>query len=219
MKDFYCLKHGTIHVKNHEDQRVYCNQCLREEKLFQTMINKIKQYRNIHGLRYDYSELLKLGRIPADGKIPIVCKKHGVFYQRSYDHENGHGCPQCFLGRKVSIKQRCWLEIIERQLGEKLLKEYKIPETFYIVDGFHERTKTVYEFYGDAFHGNLNRYKENEKCHPFDKNINTIDLWNKTKEREEKLKALGYNIVIIWESDFDQLYNDEFIKFRAKMEE
>ena len=50
----------------------------------------------VHGDKFDYS-LLK-GFIPAhkaNEKIPIICKKHGVFYQDRSNHLKGNGCPKC----------------------------------------------------------------------------------------------------------------------------
>lgn len=49
-----------------------------------------------HGNKYDYSMLEDF--IPthdANDKIPIICKKHGVFYQNRHNHLAGRGCPKC----------------------------------------------------------------------------------------------------------------------------
>jgi hypothetical protein len=41
---------------------------------------------------YDYS---KVEYDKIDKKVEIICKKHGSFFQRPYDHLHGHGCPVC----------------------------------------------------------------------------------------------------------------------------
>jgi hypothetical protein len=79
--------------------------------------------------------------------------------------------------------------------------EYNIPNTKLHVDGFCEATNTVYEFHGDYWHGNPTKY------HPDRLNTTTNstmgELYKKTIEREEKIRELGYELVIMWESDFN----------------
>ena len=52
----------------------------------------IKKAKEKHGNRYDYSKVVyKNNRT----KIKIICKEHGVFLSRPYDHLKGKGCPVC----------------------------------------------------------------------------------------------------------------------------
>lgn len=46
----------------------------------------------VHGEKYDYT---KLKYINSDTKICILCKEHGEFWQSTYHHLNGQGCPKC----------------------------------------------------------------------------------------------------------------------------
>jgi hypothetical protein len=80
--------------------------------------------------------------------------------------------------------------------------EYMIPGTALRVDGFHARTNTVFEFYGDAYHGNLKRYAPDSRPSPFDKSKTARQLYQATLRREKKLILLGYSVVSIWERDF-----------------
>jgi hypothetical protein len=82
--------------------------------------------------------------------------------------------------------------------------EYCIPDTKYSVDGYCEETNTIYEFHGDAFHGNLNRYAADKQCHPFN-DLTAKQLFDNTKRREKELECMGYNLCTMWESDFDNL--------------
>ena len=52
----------------------------------------IKKFREIHGNKYDYSEMLFNG---TRDKIKIVCNIHGPFYQIPKSHLRGAGCPTC----------------------------------------------------------------------------------------------------------------------------
>ncbi|MGI0075838.1 MAG: DUF7487 domain-containing protein [Nitrosopumilaceae archaeon] len=80
--------------------------------------------------------------------------------------------------------------------------EYRIPNTKYHVDGYCEKTNTIYEFYGDYFHGNPeifeSDYYNNLICKTAD------ELYHHTMERENKIRKLGYNLVTMWEHDFDK---------------
>jgi G:T-mismatch repair DNA endonuclease (very short patch repair protein) len=68
------------------------------------------------------------------------------------------------------------------------------------VDGFNPDTNTVYEFYGDYWHGNINKYDAKR----INQSTNTTfeQLFTKTVEREKLIKSAGYNLVTMWESDF-----------------
>ena len=52
----------------------------------------IKKAKEIHGDSYIYTDV---NYITSQEKVKIICKKHGEFWQRPYDHLNGHGCPHC----------------------------------------------------------------------------------------------------------------------------
>ena len=56
----------------------------------------IKKAVEVHGNEYDYSMLEDfISTHSANDKIPIICKKHGVFYQDRANHLHGHKCPKC----------------------------------------------------------------------------------------------------------------------------
>lgn len=80
--------------------------------------------------------------------------------------------------------------------------EYKIPSTKYKADGYDPTTNTIYEFYGDVFHGNLSIFDPSYQCHPFsDKTAKQLN--DATLQRETAIAALGYNIVCMWEHDWN----------------
>lgn len=72
-----------------------CSQCSVEKRSNEkrTDLTKIiENCKKIHGDKYDY-ELVKYNNV--NDKVKIICKKHGIFEQRLYDHLGGHGCPHC----------------------------------------------------------------------------------------------------------------------------
>lgn len=68
--------------------------------------------------------------------------------------------------------------------------------------------KKIIEFYGDYWHCNPNKYTSesyNKSLHKY-----TKEIWDKDKERVNSLNTLGYDVLIIWESEYKN-NNDEII--------
>ena len=83
-----------------------------------------------------------------------------------------------------------WLSFLNQQKGifirhaeNSIHGEVRIEN--YLVDGYEESCKTIYEFYGCYYHGHDCNNKFDAK------------KWAKTIKREENLKALGYKVVSI----------------------
>ena len=83
--------------------------------------------------------------------------------------------------------------------------EYKIPSTKYKADGYCKQYNIVLDFYGDIFHGCTKCCNEND--------INPItkkrygDLYNQTVKRENIIKSMGYNMVVLWECEWNRDYD------------
>ena len=77
--------------------------------------------------------------------------------------------------------------------------------------GYDPKTNTIYEFLGDYWHGN-------PKVHDFDKvNLNTgvsfKELNQKTFERFDEIKKLGYNIKYVWENEYNKNGLDALVDY------
>lgn len=81
--------------------------------------------------------------------------------------------------------------------------EYHIPNTPYHADGYCELTNTIYEFYGDYWHGNPSVFGGG-----------LIDRYHKTLRREARIINMGYNIISVWETDFESVINNNMKKAR-----
>ncbi len=122
-----------------------------------------------------------------------------------------HGCPKCSnkFYSKISIE---WLTFV--MLNENIDiqhakngGEFIIPTTNYRADGYCSKTNTVYEFNGSFYHGNPIKFKPEDVFRSFEKNGKKIIIthgenYQKTLEKETKIKELGYNLVVMWESDY-----------------
>jgi len=158
----------------------------------------------IHGDKYDYS---KVEYIKAIIKVIIVCKTHGEFDQTPNNHLNGNGCPKCVCNNysKSSIKYLNFMEKynnIQIQHAENV-GEHIIKTTNYSADGYCEETNTIYEFHGDFWHGNPKIYDQISINKRTGKTFG--ELYQKTLKREQQIKDLGYNLVVIWEHDWNKI--------------
>lgn len=84
-------------------------------------------------------------------------------------------------------------------------KRIPLASGYIQVDGYCKNTNTVFEFHGDVYHGNPEKFERDDHCHPFDKSISAGELYDKTIEREEVIRNLGFNLVSIWESEWDRI--------------
>lgn len=77
--------------------------------------------------------------------------------------------------------------------------------------------KKIIEYHGDMFHGNPKKYSANDFPHPFRKNITAQEMWDKDKLKMECAKNSGFEILVIWDSDYrwgnKQKVIDKCLKF------
>jgi len=160
----------------------------------------------LYGDKFDYSDVKY---IKMKSHINIICKEHGKFQQtpdaflRVYN-----GCIKCSnIGYSKSQIQ--WLEFLEiyyniyiQHMGNSN-QEHRIKNTRWKADGYCEDTNTIYEYHGDFWHGNPKCYLETDKNNISNKTMGY--LYKKTLEREQKIKDLGYNLEVMWESDWNKI--------------
>ena len=95
--------------------------------------------------------------------------------------------------------------------------EYKIPNTRWRTDGYCVETNTIYEFHGTEYHGDP-RCCDPDECNYLDKNYG--ELYQNTKEREKVIETMGYNLIVMWEYDWNKIVNSVKIlqcKFRGSL--
>ncbi len=200
-----CLNCQFIWNKTPSDiihNRHGCPRCSKRERLTnevidQRLLNQNKKFKRISDSQGSMQ------------KIKWECLNcDRVWLARPNDIFSVHqsGCPYCSKQpySKMAIK---WLEEIRLKTNKCIIHaenggEYVIPGTRYRADGFCKETNTIYEFYGDRFHGNPKLFSDNEACHPYDSKITAKQLYQRTIKREKELKEEGYCIVMIWETDW-----------------
>jgi hypothetical protein len=147
----------------------------------------------IHKHKYSYGTFTK-----TDETITIECTLHGIFEQNAGNHLAGMGCPTC--GIHQSKAQNDWLD----KLGVKNREVWiAIGHQKIKADGYDDKTKTIYEFWGDYWHGNPKIYDQND--------INTTNgktfgnLYDKTLNKRTLITDNGYNLIEIWENDWRKI--------------
>ena len=184
-----CLEHGDFSQSptNHLSGKG-CGKCATDSSRID---NFFKVVNNIHKNKYTYYN----DYINMRTKIVINCKEHGDFTQRAKNHLDGQGCPVC--GSKFGVKENKWLDSLN-------ITERQFVIGRYVVDGYDPKTKTVYEFNGDFWHGNPDVFKKDEYNNVLNKTFG--DLYDKTLKREIEINKMGYKVISIWENDFNKLY-------------
>jgi G:T-mismatch repair DNA endonuclease (very short patch repair protein) len=155
----------------------------------------IQMAMDVHGDRYDYTETVYKNRRT---RVIIICRSHGRFKQFPQGHIRGNNCPRC-VKTSISKIEMEWLDSININQQYRT-QTIKFNNKWIIVDAYVPEINTVYEFYGDFWHGNPKKYSP-EDINPINKKLYG-DLYKITMDREELLKSAGYNLITIWESDY-----------------
>lgn len=193
-----CNIHGNF--KTTPDAHLKGSECKLCDKHKRKM-NFIKKANIIHDFKYNYDII---DYITNKIKINIICMNHGIFPQTPSNHLQGHDCPKC--KSLISIPETEWLNYLNISNNYRH-KTIIINKKKYNLDAFDPITNTIYEFYGDYWHGNIKIFNQN-KIHPVNKK-SYGDLYFKTIQREQELKNIGYNIISIWESEWNEIKNNK----------
>ena len=109
---------------------------------------------------------------------------------------------------KHPVKAMCWIKWMSQIKGINIRHALNGGEARidnYLADGLHE--KTVYEFYGCLWHGCPTCFRRRDLAVP-GTGDSVESAYQRTIEREDKIKAKGYEMEVIWEHDFDQTLKD-----------
>jgi hypothetical protein len=187
-----CLIHGEFFQSpSKHTSGQGCVKCAGFKKL--TTREFIKKSQAKHRDKYDYSQV---NYTNAHVKVKITCPVHGEFRQEPRAHVNGAGCGKCSSSR--SKKANRWLDdlgIKKREIYIKLRSSRK----YYIVDGFDFNNNTVYEFFGDFWHGSPLVFNP-DAVNPKSK-MKFGELYKDTIDRVSNLICDGYDVIYKWETD------------------
>jgi len=155
----------------------------------------------IHNNKYDYS---KVRYEKNREEVIIICPIHGEFSQMAMAHLAGKGCKSCTMS--ISHKETKWLDSLGIPKENRNITLF-IGDFWIKPDGFDPVTNTIYEFYGDYWHGNPKVY---DAVKVNDHNGKTFgELYQQTLSRENMIKTAGYNLVTVWQYDFEATVKHE----------
>lgn len=104
-----CPEHGWFiqNASSHINQKQGCPDCGRERQSQKRQLGIetfLERARNVHGTKYDYSNVNYLNQIK---KVTIICPIHGAFNQEPQNHLTGSACPQCAIidQHKLQMKE------------------------------------------------------------------------------------------------------------------
>jgi len=198
-----CKDHGAFkQTPNNHLNGQGCSKCGHNMYIFSTDDFKRHAYQT-HGDTYDYaeSEYLQMNQ-----KLAVRCKIHGLFEQTPSNHiTHKQGCGKCH--RQYSSMQIRWLNFVQKYDAVNIEHaenggEFHIPGTRYKADGYCRETNTIYEFHGDLWHGNPKIYNAEEVSY-FGKTYG--ELYQKTVLKETKIKELEFNLVVMWENEWNRI--------------
>ncbi len=154
-----CKEHGVF--LQTPDNHLYrfsgcpnCGQISKGRAIANNTERFIRQCNKIHDFKYDYLQTIYVRN---RDKIIIICPNHGKFEQMAMAHLAGKGCKSC--GNSVSHKETQWLNSLQIPKENRNLVIH-INNTIIKPDGFNPNTNTIYEYYGDYWHGTLRFIKE-----------------------------------------------------------
>ena len=160
--------------------------------------------KKVHGDVYNYEDVVYT---TCEENVMIRCRTHGPFSQTPSNHLRGQGCPKCSYRKwwsKKGIDFVEWMAVyhgLRDMVHAMNIGEYKVPGTRYSVDGYSESRNTIYEFHGTIWHG------DPRLCDPDDTNFRTGirygKLYQQTLERTRCFRERGYDVVEMWEADWD----------------
>ena len=204
--EIICQFHGLFEQRPSDHlSGAGCKKCATELLINNTRKSNedfIRQANEYHNYKFNYSNTIYEG---AHKEVEIICEIHGPFKQIAHHHlECKWGCPGCsHIGiSKISLE---WLEIMKIVYNCNIVNglnssEFRIDDIGK-VDGFCYEKSLVFEFHGDFWHGNPKIFNKNEFNKVSKKKFG--ELYNKTIERDLKIVEKGYNLIYIWEYDWN----------------
>jgi G:T-mismatch repair DNA endonuclease (very short patch repair protein) len=100
------------------------------------------------------------------------------------------------------LDKRLNLESYHASKNKEFGKYCKSLKRYFKYDFVIPSLKFCIEFNGDMFHARPTKYSENDTPNPFKKEMTAKEIWEFDKIKNNELISLGFDILIIWESDY-----------------
>lgn len=155
--------------------------------------------KKIWGLdQFDYTQVTYV-----NNKVPVTlkCTKSGHEFQCApSNHFSKRGCPHCSIKKFVSAGETEWLDSLRVPKANRN-PWINVNGQKFNVDGL--MGMTIYEYYGDFWHGNCKRFPPT-MINKFN-GLTMQELYDHTIVREQLLREGGYVVITMWEQQWMQL--------------
>ena len=112
--------------------------------------------------------------------------------------------------KNYSIKTVRWIQREAKERGIEIKHALKGGEqriSGHYVDSYHEDSQTVFKFYGCYWHECPTHFPERNRVQHH-QCLNMHQLYIMTIGKREELKRAGYQVVELWECDYDKRYKE-----------
>jgi G:T-mismatch repair DNA endonuclease (very short patch repair protein) len=152
--------------------------------------------------------------------LPYFVQKHGNEKGRAlWERRNRNISMKNALRGSLPLKayseesQKLFSEIVKDTLIEGAL--FGPSEHIFFLTGSHSKRlgqnlirpdflwcKKVIEYQGSRWHANPNRYSAEDTPNPYRPSLTSKEIWDKDEIRKNILEELGYQVLIVWDSDY-----------------
>lgn len=194
-----CREHGEFKISPQDmlQDNCGCKKCgiLKRIKIqTKTLEQFIKDARNIHGNKYDYS-LVEYKNNKT--KVKIICPKHGIFEQTPECHINyAQNCPRCNNSRGEETVSK-WLDNNGYVINKDYFREYKFKELGQKRYDFYIPSKNFLIEYNGKQHYMVCLYNDSEQKLKEQRHSD----WIKRKFAKDK----GIELLTILYTEFDNI--------------
>ncbi len=115
-----------------------------------------------------------------------------------------------FKNSKIGYISKGQKEVFELLKDDGFLLEHTVNGVR--CDIVNLEKKIVIEYYGDFWHANPRKFKPDDWINLI--GMNAQEKWNKDRNRNFKLRNIGYHIIIVWESEWKNDRKKIFEKFK-----
>ena len=193
-----CKEHGEFSQNPfHHLNGQGCKKCGRIRTIKSHNLNTeeyIKKAIIQHKDKYDYS---KVNYIKCSNKVIIICKEHGEFLQSPTGHLQGNGCRKCGIMLYIIKKQSNKYKFIEKARKVHGDDKYNYSKVEYI--NSYTKVIIICKEHGEFLQSPRGHLSGNN-CYYCGGTYKS-----NTKEREKVIENLGYNLIVMWEYDWNKI--------------
>lgn len=193
-----CKTHGIFKLTAQSHRIGYgCVECQKQDKDIFNKLYKPKTDRFIckaidkHGDKYDYSNTI----VDSTSFVKIVCKQHGEFSQRYFDHLHGFNCPTCGA---ISIRTKLMQTQDEFTKKANIIHKFKYDYSKIIYNGNSAKIEIICPKHGNFWQTPDNHINNKSGCPKCKSKWKSQDLWldcigipNDQDHRQVRLKNDG----------------------------